>query len=168
MSSFMSKLILIVSVFFSIGVNAQTSSTIAIIPQPVSIRTTTGQMVLPQNVTIAMGSQPALKGISNLLTERLTTAAGRKVKLTSASSAATINLVLNKTKDPKIGSEGYTVSVTSKNITIRANEAAGLFYGTQTLLQLLPKEIESKVAVSNVKWQVPSVEITDYPRFGWR
>jgi hexosaminidase len=38
----------------------------------------------------------------------------------------------------------------------------------QTLLQLLPKEVEGKTAAKNVKWQAPCVSITDYPRFGWR
>jgi hexosaminidase len=33
--------------------------------------------------------------------------------------------------------------VSTKAITIKANKPAGLFYGAQTLLQLLPKEIES-------------------------
>jgi hexosaminidase len=43
-----------------------------------------------------------------------------------------------------------------------------LFYGVQTFLQLLPKEIESKKAVANVAWTAPCVEVKDYPRFGWR
>jgi hexosaminidase len=38
----------------------------------------------------------------------------------------------------------------------------------QTFLQLLPKDIESKTTVTGVRWQAPCVEITDYPRFGWR
>ena len=36
------------------------------------------------------------------------------------------------------------------------------------LIQLFPKEIESKSLVSNIKWEAPCVDITDYPRFGWR
>jgi hexosaminidase len=55
-----------------------------------------------------------------------------------------------------------------KNILIAANQPAGLFYGVQTLVQLFPKEIESPALVKNIKWEAPCVEITDYPRFGWR
>src|SRR5205085_10825680 len=40
--------------------------------------------------------------------------------------------------------------------------------GMQTLLQLLPKEIESKAVVHNIRWAVPAVSITDHPRFKWR
>jgi hexosaminidase len=43
-----------------------------------------------------------------------------------------------------------------------------LFYGVQTLMQLLPKQIESLDAVTGVTWTVPFVQITDYPRFAWR
>ena len=50
---------------------------------------------------------------------------------------------------------------------ISANQPAGLFYGVQTLLQLLPKEIESKT-VAKASWTIPAARIVDYPRFGWR
>jgi len=58
--------------------------------------------------------------------------------------------------------------VGKKGIIINANDAAGLFYGVQTLVQLLPKEIESAEAVPHISWTAPYVSITDYPRFGWR
>src|SRR5205085_8289419 len=54
------------------------------------------------------------------------------------------------------------------SLTISANTAAGLFYGVQTLYQLLPKEIEGTKVAKNIKWTVPVCNITDYPRFGWR
>ena len=82
---------------------------------------------------------------------------------------------MNKKADDVIGKEGYQLLVAPKNIVIKANEPAGLFYGAQTLVQLFPKEIESAVPVKpappgcmNVKWEAPCVAITDYPRFGWR
>ncbi len=68
----------------------------------------------------------------------------------------------------KIGNEGYTLDVITGKITILANKPAGLFYGMQTPMQLLPKEIESPLVVKNKSWSVPCVKITDYPRFGWR
>jgi len=51
---------------------------------------------------------------------------------------------------------------------IRAPTQAGLFYGVQTLLQLLPPEIFATNPVSQVVWQVPCVRIEDWPRFAWR
>ena len=70
--------------------------------------------------------------------------------------------------DPELHEEGYLLSVRSTGIVITANKPVGLFYGAQTLWQLLPPEIESKIKVSGVNWQAPVVEIKDYPRFAWR
>jgi hexosaminidase len=55
-----------------------------------------------------------------------------------------------------------------EDVEISANQPAGLFYGLQSLLQLLPYQIESKTLVTNIKWSIPVVEIKDVPRFGWR
>jgi len=35
-------------------------------------------------------------------------------------------------------------------------------------MQLFPKEIEAKDVVKGIEWKVPCVEVTDYPRLGWR
>jgi hexosaminidase len=43
-----------------------------------------------------------------------------------------------------------------------------LFYGVQTVLQLLPPEIYSSNIVKGVAWQIPCVNIADSPRFQWR
>jgi hexosaminidase len=53
-------------------------------------------------------------------------------------------------------------------VVIRAPAPAGLFYGVQTLFQLLPLEIFSSNRVQNVAWQIPCVQIEDWPRFKWR
>ncbi|MCK7528175.1 MAG: beta-N-acetylhexosaminidase [Ignavibacteriales bacterium] len=51
---------------------------------------------------------------------------------------------------------------------IEASELNGLFYGIQSLRQLLPIEIESKTKVENVEWKIPCVVILDEPEFIWR
>ena len=53
-------------------------------------------------------------------------------------------------------------------MVIRAPTQAGLFYGVQTLFQLLPPEIFSSNVVPDVDWQMPCVQIEDWPRFKWR
>jgi hexosaminidase len=140
---------------------------IAIIPEPVHIVENTGEFLLPQNITIDASSQPELKHTLDFLQERLSVPTGYKVTAGNASDA-TIHLMLNTTADTELGNEGYKLSVTPKAITIKANQPAGLYYGVQTLVQLFPKEIEGKELMKNVTWSAPCVEITDYPRFGWR
>ncbi|MGH2644464.1 MAG: beta-N-acetylhexosaminidase, partial [Chitinophagaceae bacterium] len=77
-------------------------------------------------------------------------------------------LELKKTPLNEIGDEGYTLDVSPDRIVIAANKPQGIFYGMQSLLQLLPPDIESKTAVHDIKWEIPCVNILDYPRFGWR
>ena len=142
------------------------SAKIAIIPEPVSIVAKPGGFTLPHNVIIDANTQ--VKSSSDLLIQKLTHTAGLHVSVKQSAPAAAIKLTLNKTKDRRLGAEGYTLSSTSKGVAVKANTPAGVFYGVQTLLQLLPKEIETDSAVKDITWKIPSVEITDYPRFGWR
>src|SRR5947199_3768755 len=144
------------------------TKTVAIIPEPVSVKATSGVFTLPKNIIIEAGSQPQLSQTIAILRERLTVPTGSKVSVINSATNPTISLVLNRTTDAPIGQEGYRLSVTGKKITISANEAPGLFYGVQSLLQLFPPQIESNSIVNNVKREVPAVEIMDYPRFGWR
>jgi hypothetical protein len=67
-----------------------------------------------------------------------------------------------------LGAEGYELAVAPDSVVVRAPTQAGLFYGVQTLLQLLPPEIFSTNLVANVDWQMPCVQIDDWPRFPWR
>lgn len=152
----------------SVLVLSQTTTDIAIIPEPVSITKNTGQFTLPQNTVIEAPTVPELKEVTRFLQDRLSTPTGMQVTVQSAAPSAAIRLLLNKITDAALGKEGYTLSVTPTTIIIKANEGAGLFYGVQTLVQLFPKEIESATPVSNISWIAPCVEITDYPRFGWR
>jgi len=164
----MKKLFLLLCTFLVSLTSFSQTNSIAIIPEPVTWSKKNGQFVLPQNVVIEASSKPEMKQVVAFLRDRLSTPTGSKVTISAAASTAPIRLILNAQTNAKIGNEGYTLSVTPKTIIIRANQPAGLFYGVQSLVQLFPKEIESATKVNNVKWSAPCVEITDYPRFGWR
>ena len=64
--------------------------------------------------------------------------------------------------------EGYSLQITTFNIQIEGSDVVGVFYGIQTLRQLLPSVIESPVPKSDISWAVPCLNIRDYPRFHWR
>jgi hexosaminidase len=147
---------------------SQTKNIPHLIPEPVGITVNTGEYVLPKQISIVAANLEAVKYVSSYLQKKLTTATGYTASVTNTNSNNSIQLLLNTSPNTTIGKEGYTLSVTSSTVVIRSNEAAGLFYGVQTFLQLLPPAIESNEIIQNVQWTVPSVEITDYPRFGWR
>jgi hexosaminidase len=66
-----------------------------------------------------------------------------------------------------LGPEGYELRVSPSQIAVVARAAAGLFYATQTLRQLLPAAVESR-SVRPGPWTVPLGRIRDAPRFRWR
>jgi len=143
-----------------------TDKKIAIIPEPVKMVRSRGYYKIPDRITVSIPNRADLKQTSESVLGKLA-ATGKTVALSNSGTAA-IRFVLNTTEDKELGSEGYRLSVKSGGILISANKAAGLFYGSQTLWQLLPQEIVAKNPVKGVNWQAPLVEITDYPRFGWR
>ena len=67
------------------------------------------------------------------------------------------------------GSEGYVLEVVPDGVRITGSDAAGMFYGTQTLLQLLPPQVFGRSkAQGPIQWTIPAVSIHDRPRFHWR
>ena len=67
-----------------------------------------------------------------------------------------------------IPKEGYKLSINTENIIVTAGDASGLFYGVQTLMQLLPPVVYSGNVTGWEVWKAPCLTITDYPRFGHR
>src|SRR5664279_787120 len=160
----MKKLVLLL-LFFSLATVYGQNPAIQLIPQPVEIQQSDGSFLLTKTATIGFDSEQSGK-IAEMLSQKLNLSTGFSIKAQQG-NAGSIQLNLNKVPVALIGKEGYTLVSSSNGVIITANAPAGLFYGMQTLLQLLPKEIESKTTV-NVPWTIPSVKITDYPRFGWR
>jgi len=164
----MKKILSLAFCCYTTAITFSQQQTISIIPEPVQMVQKTGVFQLPNTINISASENKEVQFAANLLQKKLSTATGYMVNLSADAATANIQLVLNTTANNTLGKEGYQLAVTPESIIIKANEPAGLFYGVQTLLQLLPKEIESKQLVKNISWSAPCVEITDYPRFGWR
>jgi len=65
--------------------------------------------------------------------------------------------------------EAYTLTTSKRGIIIRGNSARGVFYGIQTLLQLMPPEVYSSAGLRSKKGiKIPQVDIQDEPRYAWR
>jgi hexosaminidase len=153
------------------AISQNISPAVSIVPQPVSIQTTKGTFLLKKTASIEVPTNDAdAKRVGEYLSKKIATATGFtmpvKALATRQNTAGNIRLTLSA--DTSLGLEGYKLNVTPNTVSITANKAAGLFYGMQTLLQLLPKEIESSTEVKNVSWSVPATTISDKPRFGWR
>jgi len=148
------------------GFSQQKEKPISVLPEPVSVTRGTGYYTLPAVISVSIPNLPELKTTTESILGKLS-ATGKKVALAKGKTAS-IRFELTKVHDMELHEEGYRLSVKTSGIVITANKPAGLFYGAQTLWQLLPQEIESRTAIHGVKWQAPVVEIRDYPRFAWR
>jgi hexosaminidase len=138
-----------------------------IIPQPVSIECDDGYFQIGPETRIVAENEAATE--ASKLIDALAPAMGFRLSLDNSSQQQGGYIVLElDTSLSKLGDEGYSLRVTPRRVLIRAKETAGLFYGIQTLRQLLAEQIISKTKAEDVEWKVPCVRITDYPRFRWR
>ena len=145
------------------------NSTPAIIPEPVSIVQKQGIFTLQDNISISMpGNRNDVAKVAHYLSHAIAASTGYKSSIKNNGNPGNIRFIIAATPDKELGDEGYNLVVSPEAVTLTANTGAGLFYGVQTFLQLLPKEITSKSVIKDVSWTAPCVEIRDYPRFGWR
>ncbi|MCU0370804.1 MAG: glycoside hydrolase family 20 protein [Bacteroidales bacterium] len=82
-----------------------------------------------------------------------------------------VSLRLDRALSRDLGNEGYKLSVRSSMIEITAPKPAGLFYGVQTIFQLLPPvffDDPDSLAGEKPELEVPCLEMTDMPSFSWR
>ena len=141
----------------------------ALIPLPQKLECREGAFKLQPKTPIR--TDAAARATGNYLAGRLGKGTGYSLKVGTTTAPQPIKgAILLTTKDakPELGAEGYELTVTPDSVVVRAGKSAGLFYGVQTLLQLLPPEVFAAKPVTNVDWQVPCVQIEDQPRFKWR
>ena len=133
------------------------SSTIAIIPQPNSVKTHHGEFRFGSQIQILSNS--TFDTASSYLKEYLTLI-GVTVDLNSQAGA--IRFIEDQTIT---NDEGYELRIYPKGIEIKAKTAAGAFYAVQSLCQLLP---HPKQRSKQSKITIPAVEVKDAPEFGYR
>lgn len=145
---------------------------INLVPIPVNMEQQEGVFSLDSVTPLLIDPNKAeLKELASLFSTMIARPTGYSVPVSAAGKAEEkkgIFLILNEVQDHLIGKEGYRLEVNPGKITLQANEAAGLFYGMQTLMQLLPPEIAARQPTKGKRWEIPCVRITDFPRFGWR
>ncbi|HEY4198874.1 MAG TPA: family 20 glycosylhydrolase [Mucilaginibacter sp.] len=167
----MKKLLLLITLLSIVSTDLYAQVDLGLMPLPVNCTRQTGEFSLSNHINVVLNSSlPAVENIANQLKDKIKKVTGYSVEITARPLRLknTIHLMLNLRKDTVLNKEGYNLQVSAKGIYIRANEAAGLFNGMQTLMQLMPVEIECDKLVKRVSWKIPNVDITDYPRFKWR
>ncbi|MDP3434257.1 MAG: beta-N-acetylhexosaminidase [Bacteroidota bacterium] len=141
-----------------------------IIPKPVSIVPTGDSFDLTDQTDIyVQGESAELLRIGQYLADKLnpSTGLGIEVKTTSeAPASGSIYLSLSE-NDAELGDEGYELTITDSSVKLTANKPAGLFYGVQTIRQLLPSKVELATSQKG-PWKMATGTIRDYPEYGYR
>ena len=139
----------------------------AVVPRPAHLEVRPGKFILTPGTRIVVDESSASEG--ELLAERLRNSIGYAfpVDRSAECRAGAINLTTTDAR-PDYGPEGYRLEVRPDMVVVRAKTSAGIFYGTQSLLQLFPTRVFSTRRVGATNWGIRCVCIEDRPRFGWR
>jgi hexosaminidase len=144
-----------------------------LIPTPQSLRLLPGEFILTPETRILVDYGDEFMGLGEYLSQQVR-AATRLILPISLREAAgvsagnTIVLTTDQTR-PGLGVEGYELFVGASRVLLRAPTATGLFYGIQTLLQLLPAGPDPQAPVRTpARVTLPCLQVEDQPRFSWR
>lgn len=167
-----STVIIFILLGFTYGSCAQTNNisnkTISIIPQPYSVTSTSERFRLtPQTKIFIDTNNPELQKIAEMFVAQLKSTTSISLSIVPKNKASIVNGIYftMKNSPDSLEKEGYQLTVANNNIILRANKGNGIFYGMQTLLQLLP--VNKKDLTGSV-FYLQGANIIDKPRFEWR
>ncbi len=150
----------VLSVFLTTALKAQDADPyMGIIPAPVSVIKTTGNFVLSRETALLADS------IDNkavlFLADYLQNKTALRIRPKQYSGQGNNNsLVLTSVGSENLPVDGYRLTITPQSITV-VGKGAGLFYGIQTLIQLIPMDHPAAISI-------PCARIEDFPRFKYR
>jgi hexosaminidase len=137
---------------------------VRIIPLPAEVIDQKGIFTLTPSTKIEISSESEqLRHITAFLTSHTEKFYGIANAVIASETGDKGSIFLKLDESLKLGKEDYNLTVSSKGVVIEAAAPNGLFYGIQTLIQLMPpvpKQLQEII--------LPAVEIKDTPRFSWR
>lgn len=138
-----------------------------LIPKPVMAKPGEGFFSLNNStvITVAPGN-PGLLRLADYMAAILKPATGFTLK-TGTVAKTDNSIALGLISDSSLTAEGYEINITTNGIVLNAYKPAGIFYGMQTIRQLLPAAI-GKSSVQEVPWQIAAGTIRDYPDYAMR
>lgn len=134
-----------------------------LIPTPLHYTAGNGVFAIKGDTKII--SAEALKNESGLLTQSLKDITGLTLSATDKASDNSIQLIIDSTAVQEKRPEAYRLTINEKGVVITGYDAAGVFYGIQSLLALIPAD--NYLDKTN-DVHIPAVQIEDAPRFGFR
>ena len=133
-----------------------------IIPQPLAVTATNSSFVLDQNTKIFIGQNENLRFNADFLKQKINETVGLELSVVESETESSYPIImLSTSSEIEINDEGYQLDIAEDIIVLSAKRNKGVFYGIQTLLQMLPPTPTSKI-------EVATGTITDSPEYGYR
>lgn len=135
-----------------------------LIPQPVKYTWGTDPFKLTTSVVIT--AEDGLESEALVLAAKLKDMTGADYKiLQGAAGTGNINLKMGRLAVNGVSKEAYKLAIDKNGINIWGSDPAGVFYGIQSLAQLIPIDALQK---KSAEISLPGIVIEDAPRFGFR
>lgn len=155
----MNKIQLTLLLLFSIG-STLTAQNVKVIPQPLQVKLSNGQFVINSKTKIVNFDKA--ENNARFLQNMLKPAFGEELVILNKGTEGII-LDVNEEIRQLVGDEGYQLQINNNSISIIGADSKGVFYGLQTLRQLMPVDLVGLNEIS-----IQNVSISDKPRFSWR
>jgi hexosaminidase len=192
----------IIFFFLPLGCNAQVDDalrSLKVLPAPKEVRLGEGKLVIKPSTAILI-SNAEDRTAAEMLQEEIHDRAGLKLAIESVTAAPTTtgHISLGRLTDTGLRSylesqgvkvddlgdhdlekQSYVIRVTDSGVLVAGRSAQGLFYGVQTLRQLLREEggasantavlaSRARVPAPHVQLVIPALTIRDWPSMAWR
>lgn len=153
----MKQVLLIVFIFLQLSIVAQ--DPVNIVPVPAELKVGAGSFTIDRNTSIVLVGT-GMENTAAYFNEYLQQYKGFRLEVVQKNNGSK-SVVLTNRNSSKNNPEGYELKVDTNGIFITGETGAAVFYGIQTLIQLLPIE-------KNTIARIPFVSVNDRPRFRYR
>lgn len=140
-----------------------------IIPKPAQITEMAGEFKIDNKTVVVVNlDNKQFKEIAEDFVLRIKLTSGRNLKIIDhdALLPASNQIILNEIAG--MADEAYHLNISPARVIVDATKANGLFYGIQTIYQLLPSQVYGTKVAKSEKWEIPCCEVNDAPCFSYR
>lgn len=141
---------------------------VSIIPKPVSVTATGSSFKVTEKTQIVIGDDTdEMNMIGDYFAQLIRPAIGFDLNIIQDNKAGEVFYFGLSDNNAELGKEGYKLEITNDIVKLEANNPVGIFRGIQTIMQLFPVEIEYKTS-QNIRWELATGTIIDYPSYEYR
>jgi hexosaminidase len=148
---------------------ATAGSRYGIIPKPVSLVEKEGVFRITSKTVVEYPTDNERAAeIATDFAARLNMVSGLKVRAEVAGTTSSKEHLVELKLEEGMVEEGYELNITPQHISVKATTTQGLFWGIQSICQLLPAEVYGEKRVGGLRWEVPCCEVRDEPKLPYR